>query len=552
MRKPLLLVVLATVVWMAGAVSGTHAQTRPAALSGTVSSAEEGKMEGVLVSAHHPGSTITVTVVSNAQGQYAFPAAKLDPGTYALAIRAEGYDLDGRGSVDVGAGGGATADLHLKKTADLAMQLTNADWLNSIPGTDAEKRRLIDCTSCHTLQRVLITHFTANQLMQIIPLMSGFAPGASPLNPELRKSPPRHMDPAQLRSFAEYIASVNLSNGTWRYALKTHPRPTGAATHVVYTEYDLPRALTEPHDVVLDNHGMAWYTDFGAQVLGELDPRTGAVTEYPMPMLKPTFPAGSLDIEMSKTTGHLWIGMLLQGGIADFDPQTKTFKEYALPPDINDSAAQIAMVDPLPNGQVITNDVDKNTVHLLDPATGQWQTFGPFKINDATGLHSETLYGVLTDAHNNAYALDFSGTDGNYLGKVDYATHQLSMIPTPTKNVRLRRGHFDAQNRLWFAEFAGNQIGMYDANTGKVTEWPLSPWTNPYDAVLDKQGRVWTGNMSNDLITRLDPKTGTSIEYLLPHETNVRRVFVEDATNPPTFWVGNNHGATVIKLEPQD
>ena len=73
-----------------------------------------------------------------------------------------------------------------------------------------------------------------------------------------------------MRSFAEYIASINLSTGSWKYPLKTHPRPTGAATHVIITEYDLPRALTEPHDVILDKQGNAWYSDFGAQVLGEL------------------------------------------------------------------------------------------------------------------------------------------------------------------------------------------------------------------------------------------------------------------------------------------
>src|SRR5678815_2143170 len=42
----------------------------PAALTGTVRSAKEGPMEGVLVSAKRNGSTITTTVVTNAQGVY--------------------------------------------------------------------------------------------------------------------------------------------------------------------------------------------------------------------------------------------------------------------------------------------------------------------------------------------------------------------------------------------------------------------------------------------------------------------------------------------------
>ena len=64
-----------------------------AALTGQVSPGEEGPMEGVLVSAKKDGSTITVTVVTNDKGQYSFPADRLDPGHYAIAIRAGGPKL---------------------------------------------------------------------------------------------------------------------------------------------------------------------------------------------------------------------------------------------------------------------------------------------------------------------------------------------------------------------------------------------------------------------------------------------------------------------------
>ena len=73
----------------------------PAALSGQVSSAGEGAMEGVLVSAKKAGATITITVVSDEQGRFSFPAAKLAPGHYTLSIRAIGYDLDGPHAVEI-------------------------------------------------------------------------------------------------------------------------------------------------------------------------------------------------------------------------------------------------------------------------------------------------------------------------------------------------------------------------------------------------------------------------------------------------------------------
>jgi hypothetical protein len=58
--------------------------------------------------------------------------------------------------------------------------------------------------------------------------------------------------------------------------------------------------------------------------------------------------------------------------------------------------------------------------------------------------------------------------------------------------------------------------------------------------------------MLSDRIARLDTKSGSVVEYLLPKSTNVRRVFVDNSTTPVTFWVGSNHGASIIKLEPLD
>src|SRR5215468_1582386 len=63
----------------AGLVSFAGPANAQEALSGKVASQQEGAMEGVLVSAKRAGSTMTVTVVSDAQGRYSFPRERLDP-----------------------------------------------------------------------------------------------------------------------------------------------------------------------------------------------------------------------------------------------------------------------------------------------------------------------------------------------------------------------------------------------------------------------------------------------------------------------------------------
>src|SRR5215213_3903554 len=94
----------------------SHAAQGPVALAGTVTSAEEGAMEGVLVNAKKADSNKTVTVVTDSKGRYEFPAKHLEPGKYTIGIRAVGYDLPAAASADVTGNSAASADLKLVKT----------------------------------------------------------------------------------------------------------------------------------------------------------------------------------------------------------------------------------------------------------------------------------------------------------------------------------------------------------------------------------------------------------------------------------------------------
>jgi streptogramin lyase len=523
------------------------------ALVGQVSSAQEGAMEGVVVSARKAGSIVTVSVVTDHDGRYRFPAARLDPGSYAIAIRAAGYDLDGKATADVQAAKTATADLKLKPTKNLPAQLTNAEWLSSFPGTDNQKKALLNCIGCHDLDRIVRSTHDTEEFVQIFDRMSGYYPGSTPEHPQRLIGNARRAigQGPGMRAIAEYLASINLSNDeSWSYPLKTFARPSGRATRVVVTEYDLPRKLIQPHDVILDSEGVAWFTHFGEQFLGRLDPKTLKVSEFPLPVLKEGFPVGTLDLEADKA-GKLWVSMMYQGGVARFDPKTETFETWAVPKEWQTDATQQAFLTPVSSdvdGKVWVKNSDRAQILRLDPATGKWENLGSFK-DPATGK-TITSYGIPADHDNNLYLLDFSSSD---IGRLDAKTGALTVFKGAIANSRPRRGRFDAQNRLWFAEYGGNAIGMLDPETGKVQEWTLpTAWAQPYDAVTDKNGEAWTGSMLSDRVSRLDPKSGQFVEYLLPRRTNIRRVFVDNTTTPVSFWVGNNHGASIVKVEPLD
>jgi len=532
----------------------SSAQADGAALVGTVSSAEEGAMEGVLVSARKAGSTITITVVSDAQGRYAFPAAKLEPGTYALRVRAVGYELEPASVTVPGA-----RDLALRRTTDLAAQLSNGEWLASFPGGERQKDVLRNCVGCHTLERIARSAYDAETFLKVIlPRMQGYVNQSIPQHPQLRKAErlmeERGDQRVQVyRSTAEFLSTINLGGAKeWRYPLKTLPRPTGRATRVVYTEYELPRETISPHDVVVDRDGIVWYSSFGEQNLGRLDPRTGEVKEFSIKENKPGFPTGLLGLR-SDRDGNLWLGNMYQATALRFDRATQKFTAWPLPAAQNIDAAQVNMVSPQAShvdGKVWMQNNGFAGVHRLDVASGRIETWEPFK--GAPKGEPHNIYDVIPDSHNNVFFTDFRQ---HHIGRIDAKTGEVKLYEiTGAKEVRApRRGTMDAEDRLWFAEYRGDRIAMFDTKSGEFREWRLAtPWASPYDVVLDRNGEAWTGSMITDQVTRLDPKSGAMVDYLLPRETNIRRVFVDNSTTPVTFWVGSNHGASIVKLEPLD
>ena len=532
------------------ALTGLAKAQTGSALTGSVTSQEEGAMEGVLVSAKRAGSTMTITVVSNAQGQFSFPQDRLEPGMYSLTIRAVGYELPSRGpmqvEVEVAAQRTAVLDLNLVKTKNLAHQLSNGEWLQSFPGTETRKEALYRCVSCHTLERVANSLHEAAEMAQVVQRMGTWAQGSMPTHPQpqLGRSigAPRPGETA----LGQYISTINLSAGERSYPLKTDPRPRGKATRVIITEYDLPRSIAMPHDVQMDSRGMVWYSDFGSQYVGRLDPKTGKAIEYPIPVMKPGAPTGSLDMRFDRD-GMVWIGSMMQGSLVKFDPKAEKFQSWGAPDFLKRNDARIAMVMPEQthlDGKVWIGAEDE---YQVDVATGQWTKIDYLKMQPP-GARDHGSYGVAADSRNNFYGLE---VNADFIIRVDGKTLIPTYYQTPTANSGPRRGHFDNQDRLWFAENRGQNIGMFDAKAEKFQEWKVpTPYAMPYDAIFDNSTYAWTGGMGNDHVSRLNVKTGEVVDYLLPSKTNIRRVDVDKSVNPSRLWVGNNHGAALVRVEP--
>ncbi|HEV3220928.1 MAG TPA: carboxypeptidase regulatory-like domain-containing protein [Candidatus Acidoferrales bacterium] len=559
MRMKLILLAL---IFCAESVFAAPAQkTAAVALAGRVSSDAEGAMEGVLVRAKGQGKTISITVVTDREGRYSFPASRLAPGKFSIDIRAIGYDIASPLSVEVAAGAITRADLKLVKTRDLVSQLTSSEWLLSVTGTEAQKNQLFRCAACHSLAPIVQSTYDEKGWLTTFARMRSYSEQAVLEHPV---SLPYKVSVQPDPEFAKYLSTINLnSTSEWKYELKTLPRPTGRATRVIVTEYDLPDPGRLPHDADLDDKGMVWYNDFREPLIGRLDPRTGETKEWRMPPLKPGFPEGTLSIEFNRD-GYLWIPRFRQGGYTRFDPRKEEFKTWPVPPAFNDARAIQPQVAAAPDGTAWFPGGESLLIFKVDPATElvseypMYPDYHPdekssgiiqFSYNEKPVGHS--TYGLAADSKSNIYICDIVG--GN-IGKIDGKTGKVTLYKTPTLNSGPRRVSVDSQDRVWFGEYYANKIGMFDPKTEQFKEWTApTPWVGPYPAKTDKNGDAWTAGMSTDLILRLDPESGKFTEYMLPTvNANIRHIDVDNSTSPVAVWVAEVHQGKIAKIEPLD
>jgi virginiamycin B lyase len=531
----------------------------PAALAGIVSSVEEGKMEGVVVSAKRPGSTIMVSVSTNAQGQYSFPQDRLAPGTYDITIRAAGYRLEPTAAT-VRSGGPAQLDLSLAKAAPdvLALQMSNSEWMQSAPGTPGQKMAVLRCLDCHGLQRPFFSNKNASEMTYTLQRMTAHTANASPNFPFFLQNASEILSRPPTRGQAElgaYIASINLSSGeTWPYKLKTQPRPTGKSTQAIITTYDLPESAA-PHDTLLDKAGNVWFSDFQHHVISKLDPKTGKVTRYPVPISKPGFPTGGLMITMDKD-GNVWEAMMGQSQIAKLDPKTEKVSIY-LAPDWNKGDTRFTMIDALHSdvdGKLWTKtnggpEPDHpNKLYQFDIATEKFHEVLP-----PTGKRDIAAYGLITDLDNNVYGLD-NNPDQRQIWRTNAKTGETTYIDLPLGVGGARRGHIDSHNRLWFSRFHANSYATYDPETGHVTQWEVPvAYAGAYDVQFDEARYAWGADMSTDLVQRLNVETGEWSSYLLPTSINTRHIDVQKSSNPnilSSMWTEGQQTSKIVHIEP--
>jgi virginiamycin B lyase len=261
---------------------------------------------------------------------------------------------------------------------------------------------------------------------------------------------------------------------------------------VSFREWDLKRPGVFPHDPLAAPDDSIWYTGFRANLLGRVDPATGAIREYPLKTPK-SAPHGLV----ADKKGNVWFTAHDAHYIGKVNAETGEVTEYKLPEGAR--GPHTAQFDQ--KGNLWFTLISSARVGWMNPQTGE------VKIA-VTPTPRSAPYGIVITSKGVPIFAEF-GT--NKLASVDPNTMEVHEWTLPDPETRIRRLTITPDDMIYYADFDRGYLTKFDPKLGKVTaEWasPGGPRSQPY-AIEVLRGAIWyveSGTEPNALV-RFDPKT---------------------------------------------
>jgi streptogramin lyase/mono/diheme cytochrome c family protein len=516
--------------------------------TGKVRSADGVPREGIMVQLIASENNIRTTVYTNEAGEYEFP--RLPKGEYTLRIarplrwqpyQRDRVQIDGAPELDEIVLERVTDHELLPPTLDIKGQISGAEWLLNLPGTMEEKRLLVtNCNWCHSYQQIFRARFDENGWHRVVERMSHYQ--GSPL---IYRNSSGRMEPDQEQLLVKWLARVRGPDSP-DPRFKEFPYPTGPATEVVVTEYELPRLYLATHDVAQDADDYLWYSPHRAPRVGKVDPATGITQEYNIPVPDGCLP-GTHWITVTKDN-WVWGSQNWAHILTRIDPKTGEMHQIKPPsrllPDGTPRPCNMSMGGNwavAPDGYIWK--IRDGMVTKTDPETGEYVQTWPVKNVNST-------YGTdVTD-------------DNKFVGGGAWAEDWVVMLDIEKDEVIERlssypnqgpgRSAFDPFNNLWSGG-KGGAITRLESSTRRLKEFvaPLLYFGSFYEANADKNGEVWASAVQTGRYMRLKPETEEWITYVLPEPySHNRKSWIDDSTDPVSLWYVD-HNSYLVHIQPR-
>jgi virginiamycin B lyase len=270
---------------------------------------------------------------------------------------------------------------------------------------------------------------------------------------------------------------------------------------VTIKEWDVPTKGAHPHDPAVAPDGSMWFTEQLQNKLGRLDPKSGAFKEYVL-KIEDSGPHGLV----ADSSGNIWFTGNAKAYIGKLDPKTGDVKVYQMP----DARAEDPHTVVFDQRGILWFTVQVGSmVGRLDPQSGKVELK---KVQGQRALP----YGIAINSKGVPFFCEF-GT--NKMASIDPQSMEITEYKL-LESARPRRMAIDAQDRIYFTDYNGGNLGRLDPGTGAVKMWPSPSGAGsaPYGITITPDGMVWyseSGVKPNTMV-RFDPKTEQFARAAIP------------------------------------
>jgi virginiamycin B lyase len=238
------------------------------------------------------------------------------------------------------------------------------------------------------------------------------------------------------------------------------------------------------------------------------------ITEYSVPT-----PASAPLAITVDWNGVVWFTESNASKLARFDPGTDTFLEYTVP-----GVGDMWGITVDQNGHIwFTQYSGRGSVNpggqIVPGGNGRLGRFDPttqnFTFVNVLGVGSFPMR-ITTDQQNRIWFTEFLG---NKIGMYDQNSGELSEYRVPTNESGPADLTFDSNGTLWFTEAYARQIGEFNPVTHHLTEIPLGSETpsqivsSPVGIAVDQEGNVWCADHGGNWIVEFEPNGNKTVRY---------------------------------------
>lgn len=329
---------------------------------------------------------------------------------------------------------------------------------------------------------------------------------------------------AQADTIANYLAT--------HYPPKAGRAPTlvPGSTEIDIQEWLTPTLGQRTRDPVEAPDGSIWWTGMWASLVGRLDPATGVMDEYKLPV---TARPHSI---VPDAAGNIWYMGNSNGTVGKLDPRTGEITQYTTQAGDPHSAAFH------PNGKLYFTAQQSNMLGMLDPDTGELKE-----------VQTEARpYGIRVSPGGRLFVA-YNGT--NKIGSVDPETLDVRYYEVPNAASRIRRLDVDSKGIVWYVNSTQGKLGRLDPASGEIREWdsPSGARSHPY-AIAVVDDKIWynESGMRPDALVRFDPETEQFQSWAIPSGVGiVRNMWVTKDDNLLIHQSSSNRVGLVRIRKPQ-